>query len=297
MEKLKKIFLLLILAACCLLTASSRPLFAQDEIVAIVNNEVITRKDLNDFTNFMRLQTGDKRLTESEALQHLIDDRLILSEAKKNQISVDEDRIKARIDSIKKEYRSDAQFQEDLQKQGMVQADLEARTREQMIMYNIIDLKVRSKIIINPAEVTDFYQKNAGEFRSPASWELDALVLEDWELAVKIWGRLRRGESMEDLAREYSLAINKTSMKRGEFKRQVEDIIIRLRPQGISKPVKIENRYYVFRLNKIISEHQQPLPQAQDSIYNFLYNKKMQEELARWLDELREQSYIKIVNE
>jgi len=30
--------------------------FAQDKIVAVVNDEIITQKDLNDFVNFMRMQ-------------------------------------------------------------------------------------------------------------------------------------------------------------------------------------------------------------------------------------------------
>jgi len=30
--------------------------FAQDKIIAIVNKDIITQKDLNDFINFMRVQ-------------------------------------------------------------------------------------------------------------------------------------------------------------------------------------------------------------------------------------------------
>jgi hypothetical protein len=34
--------------------------FAQGKIVAIVNNDVITEKDLNDFVNFMRIQLSEE---------------------------------------------------------------------------------------------------------------------------------------------------------------------------------------------------------------------------------------------
>lgn len=298
MVKIKDIFFLLIFTTYYLLpTTCSSLSFAQEKIVAVVNNEVITQQDLDDFIKFMRMQMGQTQLTESQLLEHLIDDRLIISEAKKNNISPDENRVKARIEDIKRKYFSDAEFQEDLKKQGMVQADLEARTREQMMMYSIIDLKVRSKIIISPAEVTDYYQKNVEQFKSPMAWELDTLALEDRNLAFEIWNNLRKGQSIEDLAGRYSLSINKSNMKRGEFKKEIEDIIVKLKLQGISKPIKIEDKYYIFRLNKIIPGHQQTLSEVQESIFNFLYNKKMQEKMSQWLDELKERSYIKIIDQ
>lgn len=295
-SKLKKIFLLLIFTACCLAFACC-PLFAQDKIIAIVNNEIITQRDVDDFANFMRMQMGGKQPMKSELLDQLIEDRLILWEAKNNHITIDENRIKAKINDIRKQYPSDAQFQEALKSQGMVQADLEARTREQMLMYNIIDVKVRSKVIVSPAEVTDYYQKNIEQFRTPAVWEFDAVALEDKELALELSGNLKKGASIEDLANKYSLTINKLNMKKGEFKKEVEDIVFKLKPKDKSEPVKIENKYYIFRLNSIVPERQQTLPEAQDSISNFLYNKKMQEQMIQWLDELKKQSYIKIINE
>ncbi len=297
MAKIKNIFFLLILFTTCYLLPTTCSLFAQDKMIAIVNNEVITQKDLDDFANFMRMQMGGKRPPKSELLDQLIEDRLILWEAKNNHITVDENRVKGKINDIRKQYSSDAQFQEALKAQGMVQADLEARLREQFTMYGIIDLKVRRKIVINPVEVTDYYQKNIEQFKSPAIWEFDALALQDRDLAFELSGNLKRGQSMEDLANKYSLGINKLNMKKGEFKREVEAIVFRLKPQGISDPVKIEDKYYIFRLNNITPEHQQTLSEAQDGIFNFLYNKKMQEDMARWLDGLKERSYIKIINE
>lgn len=295
MVKIKNIFLSLIFTVCCLAFVCY-PLFAQDKMIAVVNNEVITQKDLDDFANFMRMQVGGKQPAKSELLDQLIEDRLILWEAKNNRITVDENRIKANINDIRKQYTSDARFQEALKSQGVVQADLEARLREQMLMYNIINVKVRSKIVVSPAEVTDYYQKNIEQFKTPAVWEFDAVALEDKELALEFSDNLKKGQSIEDLADKYALAINKLNMKKGEFKKEVEVVVFRLKPQGISEPVKIENKYYIFRLNKIAPERQQTLPEAQDSISNLLYNEKMQEQMTQWLDGLKKQSYIKIMN-
>ena len=69
------------------------PCLAKDKIVAVVNKEVITQKDLTDFMNFMRLQLSrefsgevlEKKLSslETDLLDRLIEDRLVLQEAKR----------------------------------------------------------------------------------------------------------------------------------------------------------------------------------------------------------------------
>ena len=77
-----------------------------------------------------------------------------------------------------------------------MQADIEAKIREQMLMYNIIDVKVRSKIMVSPAEVTDYYQKNIEQLRTSAEWEFDAVALEDKNLAFEVSDNLKKGESL-----------------------------------------------------------------------------------------------------
>ena len=50
-----------ILVVFCLLFFGRPSLvYAQDKIIAIVNNEVVTQKDLDDFLNFMRMQLSQE---------------------------------------------------------------------------------------------------------------------------------------------------------------------------------------------------------------------------------------------
>jgi hypothetical protein len=50
-------------------------------------------------------------------------------------------------------------------------------------------------------------------------------------------------------------------------------------------------------LDKIIPTRQLTLSEAQDRINGFLYGNKMQAALVKWLDELKKQSYIKILQD
>jgi parvulin-like peptidyl-prolyl isomerase len=279
--------------------------YALDKIIAIVNNDAITQKDLDDFVSFMRMQMSgelkgrqldDKIKTMTpEFVDRLVEDRIILQEAKKNKFIADENRVKGRLAEIKRQYPSDIEFQEALKRQGMVQADIEARVRDQMLMYNIIESKVRSKVVISPAEVTNFYQQTPDNFKSPQVWEFDFLALDSQAVADEISQGAKKGQPLDDLAAKFSLSLDKLSMKEGQFKKDVEGVLLKLKAGDVSAPLKIEDKYYIFRLNKINPPRQLSLFETQEYIHSYLFNKKMQEGLARWLDELKKQSYIKIL--
>jgi parvulin-like peptidyl-prolyl isomerase len=280
-------------------------LYAQDKIIAIVNSDVITQKDLNDFLNFMRMQLmteyKGKELENKiqsmklDLIDKLVEDRLILQQAKKNNIQIDEGRIKARIEEIRKRYDSEREFQDALAKQGLVQADIELKIREQLLMYAIIDIKVRSKIIVNPGEVTDFYQANIRDFKLPEQREFESVTIDDENLAKEISYNLKNGQDFQEIAKRYSLAVNKFNTQDGQLRKDIEEEIFKMHLDEISEPIKIEKSYYIFKLNNIIPARQQGLSEAQDQIYTFLFNEKMEEALAKWLDEIKKHSYIKIL--
>ncbi|MFH0791308.1 MAG: peptidyl-prolyl cis-trans isomerase [Candidatus Omnitrophota bacterium] len=285
-----------------------RSLFAQDKIAAIVNNDVITDKDLNDFINFMRVDLRSGYTPEQlenkiqamkpDLLDRLIEDKLILQEAKKSGMNVEESRIKAKIDQIKKRYDSDSDFQGALKLQGLVQSDIEAKIREQVLMYSIIEFKIRSKIIITPAEVTVFYQSHSSEFKSEEQRSFETITIENEAVGREICDYWRQKADIQDLAGKYSFSVNKlTAVKSGQLKKDIEAVVFSLKTGEISPPLKSGDIYYIFRLDNIIPSRQQNLVEVRDSIYSHLFDKKMQEEMDKWLDSLKKQSYIKIFQE
>jgi parvulin-like peptidyl-prolyl isomerase len=307
-KKLK--FLLLTCTFSFFLFPFSFCCFAQDKIVAIVNNEAITQKDLDDFLNFTRMQLSKEyndeeaqkmiREMKKDLLEKLIEDRLILQEAQKSNIRIDENRIKGKIADIRRRYPSDAEFQDDLLRQGLVQADLEKRIREQLLTHIIVEQKVHDKIMVNPDEVTYFYNNNLREFISPEERDLDIFVLDvDREdLAREFVSNFKSGQKLEDLATKYPLTVDKLKSKRqGELRNDIEDTVSKLIVGEVSEPIKVNDKYYVFKLNNITASRQLSLPEVQDKIQAYLFEKKMQEQMDQWLDELKEKSYIKIVQD
>ncbi len=302
---LRVIFLFMFIAGYGLLVTGYE-LFAEDKIIAIVNKDVITQKDLDDFIHFPRVQLSgqftERKLEDKiegmkpDLLQRLIEDRLILQEEKKMGIKIDRNRIKARISEIRKNYGTDFGFQESLKKQGMVEADIESKIEDQLLMYNIIEGKIKTKIIIKPAEVTDFYTKNIPDFQAEEEREFDSIVVNSENTARDISRGLKEGKALGDLLKQYNLQANKVSAQRGrELRKDIEDALFKLNKDEVSEPLKIGDSFYIFKITNIIPPRQQSLSEVQDSIYSFLHDKKMQEELTKWLDELKKNAFIKIL--
>jgi len=308
MLKLKflRIFLFLAFIASYELLVTSCELYAQQKIVAIVNNDVITQRDLDEFINFMRLQLAkdyNEKQIESkiktmklDLLDKLIEDHLILQEASKEKTKIDESRIKAKIDEIKRHYRSEVEFEQDLYRQGLTQSDIEKKVREQLLMHNIIQSKIRSKIVIRPEEITAYYSSNVEQFITPERREVQTITCENADLAKTIALNLRAGQKLEGVSAKYPVSVNKIEVgEKGELRKDIEETVFGLSAGGISDPVKVDDKYVIFSLVELIPSQQQSLQDVQDEIQEFLFDKKMQTELAKWVDELKTKSYVKIL--
>ncbi|MFA6349976.1 MAG: SurA N-terminal domain-containing protein [Candidatus Omnitrophota bacterium] len=279
---------------------------ALDKIIAIVNNEIITQKDLDDFCNYMRVQLSQqykgKELEEKvqqmkpQLLQKLMDDSVVLQEAKKEKIKIEDARIKARLAETTAKYGSGKTFEEVLRRQGLVMADVEKRIRDQLLMYTVIETKVRQSIKVNPSEVTQYYQNNADKFILPEKRNLEVLSVKNLDQANLIYASLKDGKDIENVAKDNSLQIDHiNAFKNGELKKDLEDAIFRLKTGEPTQPIKNVDTYYIFVLASIEPPKQQELSSAQEGIYEFLYEKKMQDKLAQWLEETKKRSYIKIL--
>jgi foldase protein PrsA len=280
-------------------------LYAQDKIIAVVNDEVITQKDLNDFLNFIRVQysrqLSGRELEEKvnsakhDLLQRLIEDRLMLQQAKIDKVSAEPSRVKGKMDEIKKRYPTESDFERDLATQGLVQADLENKIRDQILTFGVIEKKVRSKVMVRPDEVTDFYNQNKEMFVKPQQRMLTVIALQDEDSAKSLCQLLRKGDKLGDLSGKYAFTVSSLSVSEGQdLRSEISDKVFSLGRGEISDPVSIDGQYYIFRLDDIIESRPMSLAESQEKIQAYLFDKKLQERMSKWLDELKTQSYIKI---
>lgn len=278
--------------------------YAQKKIIAIVNNEVITQKDLEDFMHFMRIQLsqqyrgreleGQMQSMKLDLVDKLVEDRLILQEAKKSKLAFDSSQLKSRLEEIKKRYGSNMAFQDAIAKQGLVEADIEERLKEQMLMYEFIQQKIKNKVMVKPEEVTEFYTTHKEKFITQMQREFESISARSLEAAEEVLSQLQKGKTMQEVAQGQGLSVTSVTARREELKKDIGDTVFNLDVAEASRPLRIDGTYYVFMVKAIIPPRAQEIGEVQDSIYRLLFEMKFQEALRKWLDGVKKNSYIKI---
>ena len=278
----------------------------QDKVVAIVNKDIITRKDLTDFLNFMIIQMSGKFSQEeirqklesakSDILNRLIEDKLILQEAKKEKVYIDENRVKGKIEQMKAQFPGTREYEASIAQQGLTPADVESKVREQLLIYSVIETNIKEKITVEPAEVTHFYQEHASELKEPEGRKVTALITSDQKAAGDALDFVKKGGSFEDAAKKYAAELQDLGvLHREQSRKEIEDAIFNLKAGEVSSVVKLDSeKYYVLKVEEITPPKQVTLDEARDRIAGMIFEDKMQKGLTKWIDELKEKYYVEI---
>ena len=153
------------------------PLAAQresvDRIVAQVDDEAILLSDVLREMNLIRLQrnlgTLDPKEQEAlfrEILLGMIDDQLLVAQAKTKGFEVGErelsDAVDEQIQTIKERLGGEEQYRAELQRQGFTEAEVRDmhrdQRRKQILATRVIQTEVRGGIMITSDEVRQFYE-------------------------------------------------------------------------------------------------------------------------------------------
>ena len=299
---MKKIILVFfLLGICCPLAG----VFAQDKIIAVVNKEVITQSDLDNYLKFIKMELAgqyrgadlqDKIAQEApHIVEKLIEDRLIVQEAKKENMQVDENRIKARIEEMRGQYPSEKDFMQDVISHGLTMADMESKIRDQLLMFEVVEAKIKDKIRINPKEITDFYAGHKDELAAPALRHILSVASDNEMQAGKLFYDLKKGTDFRQAVASCGLTVDDLGkIKPGQLTKELDQVISVLAAGEFSDVVKFDNKFYIFKLEEMSEPRIRPFEEAKQEIYNYIFQQKMQSELTKWLEALKAKAYIEI---
>ena len=151
-----------------------------DRIVAVVNDEVITLRELADRTRMARTQLQRQNVVpppddvlEKQVLERMIIDRAQSQYARENAIRVDDAQLDRAIGRIAEENRMTlSQFRDVLEKDGISFARFRDDVRNDILISRIRDREVDSRVQISEGEIDNFIAQSEGA-REDANIELN----------------------------------------------------------------------------------------------------------------------------
>ncbi len=313
----------LIMFALCTLACGVSRAEIVEKVVAIVNDEPITLSDMKKFEEYLRKEAlVDDLLVPDEAtarallkdrnqlLQKMIDEKLIDSEVKKQKISIPIEKVEQEIRATERSNGlSRNEMKTALQKRGITFSEFQDFTRKKLERQTLIQNAVLSRVKISEDDVLAEYIARHGSsenqafeytishifFRAGPSG--GALARSRAESAYK---RLKNGESFEKLAAELSedpafeegglLGVFKT----GELQKNLESVLKKMNPGEYTEVLPASGGYHIVKLNKkrLIPDPRTEKERAQ--IRAELYENAYKRQFRSWLDQLRQEAFIRI---
>lgn len=291
-----------------------------DKIVVVVNDEVITQREVTRllvpiYEKYEKEYTGKKlenKMLEAEdtIIDQLIDDKLILSEAKRRGIEATEKEIERKVQTIKERFNTEEQFREALAKENLSLSELRDRATNDTIKSKLVQNEMGGKVVITPSEVRKYYDDHIGDFTESAkALVLNILIKKKNEerkeeeskfLIEKIKEFAKRGDDFEALAKEYSEGPNAKEgekmglVEKGQMIKEIDDAIFSLEAGGISDIVKSPLGYHIFKVTEKTPEKVIDFEIVKYEIEDLIYKEKIDKNLKKWLKELRRNAYISI---
>ena len=289
-----------------------------DRVVAVVNSEVIMMSELQEAVLVYRREareapSDDLTELQKKVLKRLVEDRLQVQEARRENISVSDEELQAEMDEFVKRNGGDrSDIERRLQAQGRSWEWMRREVRDQLLVGKIRRRRVTPRMSLTEAEVDAYIAANRGKFEAslkyhprhiavladppdqPAAWERARQEIE----TIRV--RLREGADFAALARLHSKDGSAAAggdlgwLARGELQPLFEEPILRLGKGEVTAPIKSEVGYHLFKMEEREELTAEMLAQLRQQARDLLLQQKAQERFDEWVDELRRRALIAV---
>ena len=311
---------------CILLLLLPALLLAEiiDRVVAEVNDTVITLSELNeegkDILKLIADQTAPEELETAlqsarrDILSRMIDRKITVQQAEKMNISVTESEIDTAIQTIITQNNATEEiFKRELAAIGISKESYRASIREQILHSKLTGYEVYSKIAITEERAREYYEKHYMRTVEPSSYYLLQMGFE-WreqinnsqenalQKATQARDAAISGQSFHHLAMSLSDLPSAADggeiglISEKEMAPEMYKIINALQPGEISPIVEAGSAYIFFKLlaaNKEGTIVRAPFEFVKQDILGTLRAKEQEKQYTKWVQELREEAYIK----
>ncbi|MFC1824942.1 SurA N-terminal domain-containing protein [Thermodesulfobacteriota bacterium] len=294
-----------------------------NRVVAIVNDDVITlyelRKKIKEMTGYepvqLKSQDPNRYLAiRRKILEFIINDKISHEKIEELGIQVTPEQIDATIERIKKDNQmTQEDFLYQIKERGLTYEQYHENLKNELERAKLIDIEVKSKIIVRDEQIAEYYEKHKTEFSSEEKVHLATIMLlrkqkddaqemrQLRERGEHILTRLRKGEDFAKLVAEYSegpgvkeggdLGQFKITELEPELRKTLEDM-----PQGgLSGLIVRRNGIQIIKLVERRGGKKKGLEEVRGAIYRILFREEVNKRYSEWIKELRERSYTKII--
>jgi len=294
-----------------------------DRIVAVVNDEIITLSELERFRESFYPRTPKKNdwlskewhLLDSrrQALDALIEEKLIDQEADRQNINVTQKELKETLESLRRQQGlSRSQLEQILKAQDLTYETYSAEVEKGLRRTRLINRIVKSKIEIREKNLRTYYQTHMDEYMADESIRISHLLLplspdstKDKEEATfsrakDILTRVQQGEDFATLAHECSMNTpgavegDLGYFKRGELIPSIEKRAFSPKVGEVAGPIRTPEGIVLIKVTEKRVGSPIPFAKIKKRVEEDYYRSEIDRRYRQWLNRLRRRSFIEV---
>jgi peptidyl-prolyl cis-trans isomerase SurA len=305
-------------------TASAAAQSPANAIVAIVDDEVITWKDVQQetalaieskvglFANRPAQLEKEIQKAQQEAVEILVERKLILQEFKRIGYnlpdSLIEDRVRERLREL---YGGDrAAMARDLQAKGLTPERFRQQERERFIVAVMRSKNVFQEIVMSPFKIEKYYKDNLEKYKAGDQVKLRTIMLNKpksgssdaaRKRAEEILTKLDEGASFAEMATVYSEDTFRSQggsrgwveLEREHYVKELDEAIRALRPGQRSGVLEAGAAYWIILLEDTKLNHTKTLPEVRQEIEQTLLSQERARLDKQWIDKLKAKTFLR----
>lgn len=209
-----------------------------EKIVAVVGSDCITESELTDAISLLEaelLTPVPEESLKSQVLDQMIENRILVSQAKAETILVSHDEIERALDNsieeIKSRFATEEEFMRELEKEKTTISELKKRYRDEiedrLLVQKLVEKNLKAGIRVSDTDLRNFYESKRESIPDqPTTVSLAHILIlikpgkgaesKARDLVNSILTEIEQGVDFSQLARQYS-ADKATASKGGDL--------------------------------------------------------------------------------
>ncbi len=285
---------------------SVAPCFAEtiDKIVARVNDSIITESDVT------KARQKKPTLPREEIIQNLIDGKIIDEQIeKKGGVISATDVTQALANMAKHENTTIDELRIKITNRGISFEDYKEDVKKDLQKQNFLKQAIYPRISISDYDIDKYYTRHPNDFQgfgqmrymeiylAPDSIPAGA-NLEDF--AKKLVRDLKKGSSFTEMAKKYSRGAfadkngDSGLLNTKDMRPDLVDLLASLPLKTISDPLPVGGGIFIFKVLEKSNPFPKPVSQVKNQIREILATESVNEELQKFIMEMKSKSFIEI---
>ncbi|MEM7618584.1 MAG: peptidylprolyl isomerase [Pseudomonadota bacterium] len=292
------------------------PIFAHaksEKIAAVVNQDVISRSDVNDRMKLIIVSSGLANNPEIRArlsqqvISSLIDEQIKIQEAQRLELEISQEEIDSGFATIASQnnYKPE-EFEQALKQSGINRATMDRQITSQILWGKVVQAEVRPDIVVSDRDIDAAIERKKAD-----KGKREFLIAEIFlpienpnqandikQLANRLVGQIESGQArFFKVAQEFSKAAGASNggdlgwVQQGQMAPEVDQAVRQLNKDQVSAPIRSNNGYHILFLRDSRQITEETIPDREEMM-RIIGTQRLERAQRRYLKDLEAAAFI-----